>query len=151
MSFFRSLMFKLGFGSPDVPHDPYYIFLLDDDVRRHNWFKQRFSKDHIDIAETVGEALELLNSASYDALFLDHDLLPEHYYAEEHDDERTGYAVAVWLAENPQRQASSNITVHTRNADGAMRMIDCLRRGGRYADYIPFPLLMQKSNILEQR
>lgn len=151
MSFFRSLMFKLGFGMPEFPRDPYHIFLLDDDVRRHDWFKQRFAKDHIDIAETVSEALELLKSASYDALFLDHDLLPEHYHAEEHDDEHTGYAIAAWLAENPGYQASSTITVHTRNADGAMRMVNCLRHSGRHADYVPFPLLTQKANIMAHR
>ncbi|NJM53439.1 MAG: hypothetical protein HC846_08630 [Blastocatellia bacterium] len=31
------------------------------------------------IAETVAEARKLLQESSFDAIFLDHDLLPEHY------------------------------------------------------------------------
>lgn len=145
MNSLRSLFAKFGIGTPSEPHDPLYIFLLDDDSRRHEWFKRRFADDYIDIAETVHDAIEMLKNNVYDALFLDHDLLPEHYHSEETDDERTGYAVALWLTANPKSQAASNITVHTRNADGAMRMVDVLRRAGRHAEYIPFPLLTQKS------
>ena len=31
--------------------------------------------------------------------------------------------------------------VHTRNADGAMRMVEELRRAGRQAEYVPFQFL----------
>ena len=86
----------------------------------------------------------MLKANLYDAIFLDHDLLPEHYHAESNDDERTGYAVALWLAARPEVQRASTIMVHTRNADGAMRMIEELRRSGRQAEYVPFPLLEQK-------
>ncbi len=81
---------------------------------------------------------------SYDAVFLDHDLHPEHYNSLSHDDERTGYAIASWLAANPELQRASTILVHTRNADGAMRMIEELRRAGRCAEYVPFPLLAER-------
>jgi hypothetical protein len=88
--------------------------------------------------------MQLLSKGSYDAIFLDHDLHPEHYHAESTDDERTGYAVAAWLCSNPELQKASTILVHTRNADGAMRMVGELRRAGRSADYVPFPFLAER-------
>ena len=85
-----------------------------------------------------------LSDNSYDAIFLDHDLHPEHYHSTSHDDERTGYAIASWLAANPELQRASTILVHTRNADGAMRMVEELRRSGRTAEYVPFPYLAER-------
>jgi CheY-like chemotaxis protein len=120
------------------------VFLLDDDTLRHEWFARQFKSDHIDVAADPARAIELLSSNYYDVIFLDHDLLPEHYYAEEFDDERSGYAVARWLAESPQRLASATIIVHTRNADGALRMVELLRRTGRQAEHVPFHMLTPK-------
>ena len=144
MSLWHSLLTKLGLKSVRAERHPIRVFLLDDDERRHRWFIKRFKGDVIDIANNVTEALELLSAASYDAIFLDHDLHPEHYHAESTDDERTGYAVAVWLCLNPELQRASTILVHTRNADGAMRMVGELRRAGRSADYVPFPMLAER-------
>lgn len=142
---------KLGIERAFASRTPIRVFLLDDDTRRHAWFTKRFKGDHLDIAETVEGALELLNASLYDAIFLDHDLLPEHYHAESTDDEETGYAVALWLAVRPDRQRASTIMVHTRNADGAMRMVEELRRAGRQAEYVPFPLLAHKIKHYWQR
>ena len=144
MSLWHSLLTKLGLKSLRAERHPIRVFLLDDDVRRHRWFTSRFKGDVIDIAHNVHEATKLLSAASYDAIFLDHDLHPEHYNADSTDDERTGYAVAVWLCSNPELQRASTILVHTRNADGAMRMVEQLRRAGRSADYVPFPLLAER-------
>ena len=144
MSLWHSLLTKLGLKTVRAERHPIRVFLLDDDVRRHRWFKTRFKGDRLDIAENVNEATELLSSGSYDAIFLDHDLHPEHYHAESTDDERTGYAVALWLCSNPELQRASTILVHTRNADGAMRMVGELRRAGRSADYVPFPMLAER-------
>jgi DNA-binding LacI/PurR family transcriptional regulator len=144
MSLWQSLLNKLGLKSMRAERHPIRVFLLDDDKRRHRWFTARFKGDLVDIASDVKEALQLLSTSSYDAIFLDHDLHPEHYHAESTDDERTGYAVAVWLCSNPEHQRASTILVHTRNADGAMRMVEELRRAGRSADYVPFPLLAER-------
>jgi hypothetical protein len=144
MSLWQSLLTKIGLKSVSAERHPIRVFLLDDDKRRHRWFTTRFKGDFVDIASNVKEARELLSSGSYDAIFLDHDLHPEHYNAESTDDERTGYAVAVWLCSNPELQRASTILVHTRNADGAMRMVGELRRAGRSADYVPFPLLAER-------
>lgn len=144
MSLLQSLLRKLGLRKVSAERYPIRVFLLDDDERRHRWFTTRFKGDFIDIANNVTEAQQLLSASSYDAIFLDHDLHPEHYNADSTDDERTGYAVAVWLCSNPELQRASTILVHTRNADGAMRMVGELRRAGRSADYVPFPLLAER-------
>ena len=144
MNLWHSLLSKLGLKSVRADRHPIRVFLLDDDKRRHRWFTTRFKGDYVDIANNVTEAQELLSGSSYDAIFLDHDLHPEHYHAESTDDERAGYAVAAWLGSNPELQRASTILVHTRNADGAMRMVEELRRAGRNADYVPFPLLAER-------
>lgn len=151
MSLWHSLLRKLGLKSERAERHPIRVFLLDDDERRHRWFATRFKGDFIDIANNVSEAQQLLSASSYDAIFLDHDLHPEHYHAESTDDERTGYAVALWLSSNPELQRASTILVHTRNADGAMRMVGELRRAGRSADYVPFPLLAERIKTYWQR
>ena len=144
MDFFTSLLTKLGLRQMKVERHPIRVFLLDDDTRRHEWFSKRFKGDVIDVADNVEAAQQYLSANSYDAIFLDHDLHPEHYHAQSHDDERTGYAIALWLAANPELQRASTILVHTRNADGAIRMVEELRKSGRSADYVPFPYLAER-------
>jgi hypothetical protein len=144
MGILRGVLSKLGLNNIYADRSPIRVFLLDDDTRRHAWFAKRFDGDHLDIADDVAGARELLSVNLYDAIFLDHDLLPEHYHAKSNDDENTGYAIALWLASRPELQRASTILVHTRNADGAMRMVEELRRAGRQAEYVPFPLLAQK-------
>jgi CheY-like chemotaxis protein len=143
MGIWQGLLGKLGLGSaPD--RQPLRVFLLDDDVLRHEWFARRFSRDHLDTAVDPAGAFEMLSSNTYDAIFLDHDLLPEHYNSDVWDDERTGYAVAAWLAERPGSQAGATVVVHTRNADGALRMVELMRRAGLQVEHVPFPYLSPK-------
>ena len=151
MNLLQSILNKLGLTRVRSERHPIRVFLLDDDVRRHRWFTTRFKGDRLDIANNVAEAEQLLSAGSYDAIFLDHDLHPEHYNAESTDDERTGYAVALWLCSNPEAQRAATSLVHTRNADGAMRMVGELRRAGRSADYVPFPLLAERIKRYWQR
>lgn len=151
MNLFQSLLIKLGLMSIPAERHPIRVFLLDDDVRRHRWFTERFKGDRLDIAETAAAAVEILQKSNYDAIFLDHDLHPEHYNSNSTDDERTGFAVALWLSKNPELQRASTIMVHTRNADGAMRMVEELRRSGRAADYVPFPMLADRIKRYWQR
>jgi len=151
MDLVRSLMSKLGLSKVSADRHPIRVFLLEDDKRRHDWFTERFQGDYLDIADNVPQAQELLSNNSYDAIFLDHDLHPEHYNSSTTDDERTGYAIALWLASQPQLQRASTILVHTRNADGAMRMVEELRRAGRAAEFVPFPLLKERIKHYWQR
>lgn len=133
---------KLGLVDLKAERSPITVFLLDDDRRRHRWFSKRFDGDELDIAENVEEAKELLAENSYDAIFLDHDLLPHHYESNDHDDfASTGYAIAEWLHENKNLQRAATIIVHTRNADAAIRMVQKLRDSGRNCEYCAFPML----------
>ena len=141
MGVLQGLLNKIGLPDLGRQRTPMRVLLLDDDVLRHSWFAKRFKRDTLDVAANASQAIELLSKNRYDVIFLDHDLLPEHYYAEETDDERTGYAVASWLASRPDRQAASSIVVHTRNADGALRMVELLRASGRQAEHVPFNML----------
>jgi CheY-like chemotaxis protein len=140
----KGLLGRFGIIDGSASRRKLRILLLDDDAQRHRWFRGRFNADTLDIASDVAAAKDLLSSNAYDLIFLDHDLLPEHYEGDAPDDERTGYAVAAWLAEHPHLQPSAKIMVHTRNADGAMRMVEVLRRAGRQAEYIPFPVLASR-------
>ena len=152
MSLIRSLLIKLGLADLKAERSPISVFLLDDDQRRHRWFTKRFEGDELDIAETVDEAKELLGQYSYDAIFLDHDLLPHHYESNDHDDfASTGYAIAEWLYENKDLNRSATIVVHTRNADGAVKMVEKLRESGRQVEYVPFPMLDVKIKNYWQR
>jgi hypothetical protein len=144
MGLFERLKHKFGLTDPHSDRHPIRIFLLEDDERRCEWFAKRFKGDQLDIVQDVPEAKELLKTRSYDSIFLDHDLMPEHYGATESDDERTGYAIASFLAAHPELQRAATIMVHSFNADGAMRMVEELRGAGRQAEYIPFHFLEER-------
>src|SRR5919112_5085896 len=109
MGILQGLLDKIGMGHVLAPREPLRVFLLDDDVLRHEWFARQFEGDRVDVAADAAGAIETLASNHYDLIFLDHDLLPEHYYAKEFDDERSGYAVARWLSERPDRSAVAHI------------------------------------------
>ena len=142
MGMLQNLMIKLGLADLNAERNPISVFLLDDDKRRHRWFSKRFEVDELDIAETVEEAKQLLSQYAYDAIFLDHDLLPHHYESNDHDDfANTGYAIAEWLHENKELQRSATIIVHTRNDAGGGKMTEILRESGRQVEYVPFPIL----------
>ena len=117
MHLLHSLLSKLGLRNNSIQRNPIRVFLLDDDTRRHKWFAVRFRGDAIHMAKNVEQAQKLLSEHSYDAIFLDHDLHPEHYSSFDHDDERTGYAVAVWLAEIRICNRSHNSCSH-KKCDG---------------------------------
>ncbi len=142
MGIWKSLMIKFGMADLSAERAPISVMLLDDDHRRHRWFAKRFAGDDLDIAENVDDAKEFLIEGKYDAIFLDHDLLPHHYESNDHDDfAQTGYAVAEWLRDRSDLQRAATIIVHTRNADAAIRMVEKLRETGRNVEYCAFPML----------
>ena len=151
MGFFSRLTTKHGLTKSHGERHPIRIFLLEDDERRCEWFAKRFKGDQLDVVCEIDEAKELLKTRSYDSIFLDHDLKPEHYGATANDDERTGFAIAHFLASHPDLQRAATIMVHSFNADGAMRMVEELRGAGRHADYVPFHFLEDRLKNLWAR
>lgn len=142
MSIIRSLLIRFGLADLSADRTPISVMLLDDDERRHRWFRKRFDGDDLSIAVSVEEAKNLLAENNYDAIFLDHDLLPHHYESNDHGDEaNTGFAVVEWLNERADLQRAATIIVHTRNADAAIPMVQKLRESGRSVEYCAFPML----------
>ena len=117
------------------------ILIVEDDAARCAWFRGRLSGRELDVTCDVATAVSWLAERDYEAILLDHDLADEHYFSDAPDDERTGYAVARWLAGHPDRQRDALIVVHSLNYAGAQRMLEVLRDAGREAEHIPFPYL----------
>lgn len=152
MGFIQNLLVRYGLTGAKSERSAISVFLLDDDRRRHRWFEKRFQGDDLDIAETVEEAKVFLAEGNYDAIFLDHDLLPHHYESNDHNDfATTGFAVAEWLNEHSHLHRAATIIVHTRNADAAIPMVQKLRETGRNVEYCAFPMLDLKIKNYWQR
>ena len=117
------------------------VLVVEDDETRCAWFRQHLRGRRLDVTCDVPTAIGWLAAREYVAVLLDHDLADEHYFSNVLDDERTGYAVARWLADNPTRQRDALIIIHSLNYVGAQRMLEVLRGAGREAEHIPFHYL----------
>lgn len=117
------------------------VLIVEDDETRCEWFRARLSGMKLDVTCDVRTAIRWLEERDYSVLLLDHDLAEEHYFSNEHDDERTGYAVARWLADNPTSQRDALIIIHSLNYAGAQRMLELLRAAGLDAEHVPFHYL----------
>jgi CheY-like chemotaxis protein len=117
------------------------ILIVEDDAARCAWFNERFSGVTLDVTCDVSQAVAWLKERDYFMILLDHDLAEEHYFSNEPDDERTGYAVAAWLAGHPDSQREAVILIHSLNYTGAQRMLEVLQEAGREAEHIPFHYL----------
>lgn len=117
------------------------VLIVEDDEARCAWFRERLAGSPLDVTCDVATAVVWLAERDYHTVLLDHDLTREHYFSDEPDDERTGYAVARWLAENPTAQRDALIVIHSLNYTGARRMLEVLRAAGREAEHIPFHYL----------
>ena len=117
------------------------VLVVEDDEARCAWFRERLRGRQLDVTCDVGTAIGWLAERDYAAVLLDHDLAEEHYFSDARDDERTGYAVARWLADHPTCQRDALIIIHSLNYEGARRMLEVLRAAGRDAEHIPFHYL----------
>lgn len=97
------------------------ILVLDDDVRRHRQFVRGLLNHNVTVVVTSEEAIAALKRKKWDVVFLDHDLkgVPED------PGPGTGYEVAEWLAQNPDRQPPQ-IFIHTFNPSAAVKMRQAL-------------------------
>jgi CheY-like chemotaxis protein len=123
------------------------VLIVEDDEARCAWFRERLKGRRLDVTCDVPTALAWLAEREYEAVLLDHDLQDSHYFSDATDDERTGYAVARWLADNPTSQRDALIVIHSLNYTGARRMLDALRDAGRDAEHIPFHYLQTSLRI----
>jgi CheY-like chemotaxis protein len=114
------------------------VLIVEDDETRCAWFRERLRGSRLDVTCDVRAAILWLGERDYRVILLDHDLTEEHYFSNEPDDERTGYAVARWLADHPTAQRDALVLIHSLNYHGAARMLAVLRDAGREAEHVPF-------------
>lgn len=115
------------------------ILIVEDNPERIKWFRDNFA-GKLAFAYDVDSAIRLLKENTFRAIFLDHDLLPEHYNQDTNCDKTTGLAVAKYIAENPV-SPDAEIVIHSRNWNGVGRMTAALVNGNRIVTCRPFHIL----------
>jgi CheY-like chemotaxis protein len=123
------------------------ILIVEDTDARINVFKKKLIGHFLYIAKNAKDAYALLEKEEkFDYAFLDHDL--QSVYEEPSD--VTGYGVAKWISEHPEK-APRHICIHSLNNIGAARMLAVLGDVGIRARYVPFAwmLLTEGSAQLE--
>jgi len=109
------------------------VLILEDDPQRQKYFAYWKLQNHqVTMANNVGEIISELEENEFDVLFLDHDL-GWNTYVNSFGKEETGYLVALWLAENPDKQPGT-IVLHTLNPVGRENMKAVLPK----AHIVPF-------------
>jgi len=103
------------------------ILVLEDMPERISAFKQKFIGKNVDFTDNPNEAKDLLIKNKYDAIFLDHDLKPEHYGMVRGNDDETGYSVAKFLTDRPDISRNADIYIHSLSESGSDRMFRKLK------------------------
>jgi len=104
--------------------------VLDDDLSRLESFRTKALAGHeVTTVSRVSDCIEQLMDHEFDMLFLDHDLDGKVYVP---SGPGTGYAVAEWLRDHPERKPKK-IVLHTFNQFGAAKMKEVLPE----AEYVP--------------
>lgn len=94
------------------------ILILEDDLERTKIFQKNLIGHEVCIIDTVAEAIQKLKEEDWTDLFLDHDLGGKVMVP---SGPETGWEVAKWLSENPERQPNQ-IILHTFNGPGRANM-----------------------------
>lgn len=130
------------------------VLIVEDSIPRMTWFQESLIGCSVDWAHNVDLAIDLLDKIDYDVIFLDHDLLDEHYmYLLENKEltpemlEQTGRAVARWLGERPEKSRKARVVIHSMNDAGSKSMASYLK--GRRVDCVPFDQLKKRLRILK--
>lgn len=98
------------------------VLILEDDPERTEKFRRLLIGNVVEIVETAREAIDLLRVKEWDVLSLDHDLGGEQMVE---SGPGTGYEVAKWLEQNPERKPP-RILLHSFNGPGRANMLACL-------------------------
>lgn len=94
------------------------ILILEDDKERLASFRRELIGHEVFYTDMADTAIKQLEENEWDFLFLDHDLGGEVFVTRI---KNTGYEVAIWLEEHPERKPST-IYLHSLNPNGRMRM-----------------------------
>jgi len=120
------------------------ILVLDDSKERMVKFSQLLSRPGTEIwyAYESQDAIDLLDTLKFDAVFLDHDLGGGAFEPSNH---KSGYAVACYLEEYQERQPEF-IIIHSLNPIGARKMNLALPE----AVHLPFVWLGRHNRRLKE-
>jgi CheY-like chemotaxis protein len=99
------------------------VLVLEDDPNRQAKFKLGLIGTNFAIVATAQDAIRLLQTKQWDYLFLDHDLGGMQMCA---SGPNTGYGVATWLRDHPDRKPKC-IIIHSLNPAGAANIKLVLR------------------------
>lgn len=110
------------------------ILIVEDSIERIKTFKQKLIGHEVWVATQSSQAIDFLeNQDPFDYCFLDHDLVGVY----QQSGKGTGYEVAQWIANHPDKKPS-RITIHSLNNVGASNMLHVLGDAGIVAKYAPF-------------
>lgn len=98
------------------------LILEDDPARMLKFFRALSRKANLTFVETSRNAIQELQEHIFDWTYLDYDL-GGRILANAIED--TGYEVALWLREHPERMPK-NVIIHSLDFDGAKRMNQAL-------------------------
>ena len=116
------------------------ILILEDNADRQQVFRRNLIGQEVTIVDQAQQAIQLLTENVFEMLFLDHDL-GNKIFVDSFTEPNTGYAVAKWLEEHPDRQPKE-IILHSLNPDGRKNMAYCLPK----AQQVPFAWMLIKVN-----
>jgi CheY-like chemotaxis protein len=94
------------------------ILILEDDPTRVKAFSQSLGGYDIVVEKKAAAAISRLEHETWDILFLDHDLDGQVLVS---SGPGTGYEVALWLSEHPDRKPKS-VVLHSFNEQGRKKM-----------------------------
>ncbi len=103
------------------------VLILEDSQERLDWFFEKLKDFEIMTTPNPQEAIDWLESTEFDYIFLDHDLLPEHYDEDTSCNKTTGLCVAEWLGTNTDKSKDAFIIVHSMNWNGVSRMRNAMK------------------------
>lgn len=114
------------------------ILILDDDENRHVQFANKYATEDLTHVHTSLDAIETLKNNEYDYVFLDHDL---GGLVMQESGDGTGYEVAEWISNNPDRKPIKMVILHSLNPPGRKNMCNILKAKG--IDVMESPFLWQ--------
>lgn len=97
------------------------VFILDDDEKRHEGFRERYAGHALTHCYTAQEAIQtLMLEPAFDVVQLDHDLGGRVYCK---SDEESGYAVAQAIVNMAGGKYPGKVAIHSWNNEASYRMM----------------------------
>ena len=94
---FHSLLIKLGLADFNVERTQFRFFCSTTIRAATAGLRKDLTATNSTLPKRSKKPKNFCKENIYDAIFLDHDLLPHHYESNDHDDfASTGYAIAEW-------------------------------------------------------